>query len=63
MEDIGDVLDLDRYPLDRPASPRGRAPVAGTGSTTSLNPSCAVSNTASGTATRTLPAWRPSRRP
>ena len=28
MEDIGDVLDLDRYPLDRPASPRGRALVA-----------------------------------
>ena len=28
MEDIGDILDLDRYPLDRPASPRGRALVA-----------------------------------
>ena len=28
MEDIGAVLDLDRYPLDRPASPRGRALVA-----------------------------------
>ena len=28
MEDIGDVLDLDRYPLDRPASPRGRALMA-----------------------------------
>ena len=28
MEDIGDILDLNRYPLDRPASPRGRALVA-----------------------------------
>ena len=25
MAGIGDVLDLDRYPLDRPASARGRA--------------------------------------
>ena len=24
MEDVGDVLDLERYPLDRPASPRGK---------------------------------------
>ena len=28
MAGIGDVLDLDRYPLDRPASPQGRALVA-----------------------------------
>ena len=28
MAGIGDVLGLDRYPLDRPASPRGRALVA-----------------------------------
>ena len=29
MAGIGDVLDLDRYPLDRPASARGRAPGGG----------------------------------
>ena len=34
MEDVGDVLDLDRYPLDRPANPQGRAPAAGWWTTT-----------------------------